>query len=93
MRVAQDFAPVDIVSSERWRRFVPARNIGTSRSAVWRRQLRFAEAGVDWLLRNMSRIPGKPRTPDAAVQRVVQRIQAAHLLQPQFEPTADIFRP
>ena len=48
-----------------------ARRVGISRPAVWRWQQRFAEAGVDGLLRDRTRRPGKPRTPDATVQRVV----------------------
>ena len=48
-----------------------ARRAGISRPAVWRWQQRFAEAGVDGLLRDKTSKPGKPRTPDAIVQRVV----------------------
>ena len=48
-----------------------ARRAGISRPAVWRWQQRFAEAGVDGLLRDKTRKPGKPRTPQATVQRVV----------------------
>jgi transposase len=48
-----------------------ARRAGISRPAVWRWQQRFAEAGVDGLLRDKTRQPGKPRTPAATVQRVV----------------------
>jgi transposase len=48
-----------------------ARRAGISRPAVWRWQQRFAEAGVEGLLRDKTRQPGKPRTPDATVQRVV----------------------
>jgi transposase len=48
-----------------------ARRAGISRPAVWRWQQRFAEAGVDGLLRDKTRQPGKPRTADATVQRVV----------------------
>jgi transposase len=40
-----------------------ARRTGLSRPAVWRWQQRFAEAGVDGLLRDKTRQPGKPRTP------------------------------
>jgi transposase len=54
-----------------------ARRAGISRPAVWRWQLRFAEAGVDGLLRDKTRQPGKPRTPDATVQRVVALTCAA----------------
>jgi transposase len=48
-----------------------ARRAGTSRPAVWRWQQRFAEAGVDGLLHDRTRKPGKPRTLDATAQRVV----------------------
>jgi len=41
---------------------------GLSRPAVWPRQQRFAEAGVDGLLRDRIRKPGKPGT---AVRTVV----------------------
>ena len=39
-----------------------ARRAGISRPAVWRWQQRFAEAGVDGLLRDKTRKPGKPPT-------------------------------
>jgi transposase len=48
-----------------------ARRAGIGRPAVWRWQRRFAEVGVDGLLRDKTRKPGKPPTPDATVQRVV----------------------
>jgi transposase len=48
-----------------------ARRAASTRPAVWRWQQRFAEAGVDGLLRDKTRKPGKPRTADAVVQRVV----------------------
>jgi transposase len=48
-----------------------ARRAEVSRPAVWRWQQRFAEAGVDGLLRDTTRKPGKPRTPEATVRRVV----------------------
>jgi transposase len=48
-----------------------ARRAGISRPAVWRWQQRFAEAGVDGLLRDKTRKPGKPPTPEATVRRVV----------------------
>jgi transposase len=48
-----------------------AKRAGSSRPAVWRWQRRFAEAGVDGLLRDKSRKPGKPATADAVVRRVV----------------------
>ncbi len=55
-------------SGRTWPRWPRA---GLSRPAVWRRQQRFDEAGVDGLLRDKTRKPGKPRTPEADVQRVV----------------------
>jgi transposase len=48
-----------------------ARRTGIGRPAVWRWQQRFAEAAVDGLLRDKTRRPGKPRTADTVVQRVV----------------------
>jgi transposase len=48
-----------------------ARRAASTRPSVWRWQRRFAEAGVDGLLRDKTRKPGKPRTADATVQRVV----------------------
>src|SRR4051794_16042738 len=48
-----------------------ARRAQISRPAGWRWQQRFAEAGVDGLLRDRTRRPGKPRTPEATVRRAV----------------------
>jgi transposase len=48
-----------------------ARRAGISRPAVWRWQLRFAEAGVDGLLRDKTRKPGKAPTSDSVVRQVV----------------------
>jgi transposase len=48
-----------------------ARRARISRPAVWRWQQRFAEAGVDGLLRDKSRKPGKPPTTEAVVRRMV----------------------
>jgi transposase len=48
-----------------------ARRAGVGRPAVWRWQRRFAEAGVDGMLRDATRKPGKAPLADAAVQRVV----------------------
>ena len=42
-----------------------ARRAASTRPSVWRWQRRFAEAGVDGLLRDKTRKPGKPRTADA----------------------------
>src|SRR5215212_4699914 len=51
---------------------------GLSKPAVWRWQERFMHEGVDGLLRDKTRPPGKPRLPDETVQRIC----AAHGLEP-----------
>ena len=48
-----------------------ARRAGVGRPAVWRWQRRFAEAGVDGLLHDATRKPGKAPLGAATVQRVV----------------------
>ena len=48
-----------------------AEHVGVSRPMVWRWQQRFAEAGVDGLLRDKTRKPGKPPIPAETVARVV----------------------
>jgi transposase len=48
-----------------------ARRAGVGRPAVWRWQRRFAEGGVDGLLRDATRKPGKAPLGDATVRRVV----------------------
>src|ERR671911_55641 len=48
-----------------------ARRVGVGRPAVWRWQRRFAETGVDGLLRDATRKPGKAPLADATVHRVV----------------------
>jgi hypothetical protein len=48
-----------------------ARRAGISRPAVWRWQQRFAEAGIEGLLRDKTRTPGKPPLGEAVAQRVV----------------------
>jgi transposase len=48
-----------------------ARRVGVGRPAVWRWQRRYAVAGVEGLLRDASRRPGKAPTPEATVARVV----------------------
>jgi hypothetical protein len=65
------------------------RRSGLSKPAVWRWQERFMHEGVNGLLRDKTRPPGKPRWPDETVRRVldltslrsVQRIWAAHELE------------
>ena len=48
-----------------------ARLSGISRPSVWRWQRRYAETGVDGLLREGTRKPGKPPMSDADVQRLI----------------------
>ena len=48
-----------------------ARRAGVSRPAVWRWQRRYAEEGVEALLREKTRPPGKPPVPMATVAKVV----------------------
>src|SRR5580692_13200683 len=48
-----------------------ATQLGLSRPMVWRWQQRFAEAGVDGLLRDKTRQPGKPPIPAETVAHVV----------------------
>src|SRR5918999_5063139 len=48
-----------------------ARRAGVGRPAVWRWQRRFALAGVDGLLRDATRKPGKAPLDEATVRRVV----------------------
>src|SRR3954471_5518097 len=64
-------ARIILHSTERLDVAAVARQAGVSRPAVWRWQLRYAEAGVDGLLRDKTREPGKSRTPDATVREVV----------------------
>jgi transposase len=48
-----------------------ARRTGVGRPAVWRWQRRFAEEGVDGLLRDKTRKPGKAPLGDEAARRIV----------------------
>jgi transposase len=48
-----------------------ARRARSSRPAVWRWQLRFAEAGIEGLLRDKTRKPGKAPLGPKLVQRIV----------------------
>ena len=48
-----------------------ASEIGISRPAVWRWQQRFAEAGVDGLLRDKTCKPGRPRLSAETVAKVL----------------------
>jgi transposase len=48
-----------------------AHHAGVSRPAVWRWQRRYADAGVDGLLRDKTRPPGKQPVPTATVAKVL----------------------
>ncbi len=48
-----------------------ARRAGVSRPSVWRWQRRYAEQGVDGLLRDKTRKPGKPPLPAATLAKVL----------------------
>ena len=60
-----------LLSADRLDVAAVARQAGISRPAVWRWQRRFAEAGVDGLLRDKTRKPGKAPLGEAVAHRVV----------------------
>jgi transposase len=64
-------ARVVLASAERLPVAAVAKRAAVGRPAVWRWQRRFAEAGVDGLLRDATRKPGKAPVGDAVVRRVV----------------------
>ena len=64
-------ARIVLFSAQRLDVAAVARRAGISRPAVWRWQRRFAEAGVDGLLRDRTRKPGKPALGEAVAHRVV----------------------
>src|SRR5215212_8087378 len=60
-----------LLSADRLDVAATARRAGVGRPAVWRWQQRYAEAGVDGLLREKTRKPGKAPLEGALVRRVV----------------------
>ena len=64
-------ARIILHSAERLRVAEVARRVGVGRPAVWRWQRRFALTGVDGLLWDATRKPGKAPLDDALVRRVV----------------------
>ena len=64
-------ARIILGSAERLPVLQVAHRSGATRPAVWRWQQRFAEEGVEGLLRDKTRKPGKAPTPEAVVRRVV----------------------
>jgi len=64
-------AKIVLHSADRLPALEVARRCEVSRPAVWRWQRHYAEGGVDRLLREGSRKPGKPPTPASTVAKVV----------------------
>jgi hypothetical protein len=59
------------LSADRLPVLAVARQSGASRPAVWRWQQRFAEQGVDGLLRDKTRKPGKKPLAAATVAKIL----------------------
>ena len=66
-------AQIILLSAERLPVLEIANRIGISRPMVWRWQQRFAEEGIEGLLRDKTRPPGIPPVPQAKVHAVVER--------------------
>src|SRR3954452_19194071 len=64
-------ANIILFSAERLSVLEVARRAGVSRPAVWRWQRRYAEQGVEGLLRDKTRKPGRAPLPTATVARVL----------------------
>ncbi len=64
-------ARIILLSADRLPVAQVARRAGVGRPSVWRWQRRYAEEGVDGLLRDKTRPPGKPPLPPETVERVV----------------------
>lgn len=64
-------ARIVLLSAERLPVLQVAIRAGVSRPAVWRWQRRYAEAGVEGLLRDKTRPPGKKPVPIATVNKVL----------------------
>jgi transposase len=60
-----------LLSAERLPVMEVARRAGVSRPAVWRWQVRYVEQGVDGLLRDKTRKPGKAPLPAATVAKIL----------------------
>lgn len=65
-------ARIILLSADRLKVAAVARAVGVGRPMVWRWQRRFAEEGVDGLLRDKTRPPGTPPLPKDVEQRVVE---------------------
>ena len=64
-------ANIVLFSAERLTVLEVAHRAGVSRPAVWRWQARYAEQGVDGLLRDKTRKPGRARLPTETMARVL----------------------
>src|SRR6266478_1800439 len=64
-------ARIVVLSADRLPVLEVARQTGVSRPAVWRWQQRFAEEGVDGLLRDKTRKPGKKPLPATTVAKIL----------------------
>ena len=64
-------AQIILVSAQRSPVLEVAHRTGASRPAVWRWQTRYAEEGVDGLLRDKTRPPGKARLTTATVAKIL----------------------
>lgn len=64
-------ARIILHSDERLPVLEVARRAGASRPAVWRWQQRFAEEGIEGLLRDKTRLPGKAPLPPETVAQVL----------------------
>src|SRR5438477_11368057 len=64
-------AQIILFSADRLPVLQVARRADTSRPAVWRWQKRYAEAGVEGLLRDKTRPPGRKPVPTATIARVL----------------------
>ncbi len=66
-------AQIVLLSTDRLPVLEIAKRVGISLPMVWRWQQRYAEEGLDGLLRDKTRPPGIPPTPQAKVHAVVER--------------------
>ncbi len=66
-------AQIVLLSADRLPVLEIAKRVGVSRPMVWRWQQRYAEEGLDGLLRDKTRPPGTPPIPQAKVHAVVER--------------------
>ncbi len=66
-------AKIVLLSADRLPVLEVAKRVGVSRPMVWQWQQRFAEEGLDGLLRDKTRPPGIPPVPQAKVHALIER--------------------